>query len=69
MASPKLNEQYALAMANGALGGKLCGAGAGGCWFFLVPPSSVTRANIVNALGLREIPFKISQEGVQSWEL
>ena len=67
--NPTLNRQYAVAMANGALGGKLCGAGAGGCWFFLVPPSSVTRAKIKNALGLREIPFKISQKGVESWEL
>ena len=67
--SPSLNRQYAVAMANGALGGKLCGAGAGGCWFFLVPPSSVTRAKVKQALGLREIPFKISQKGVESWEL
>ena len=67
--NPTLNRQYAVAMANGALGGKLCGAGAGGCWFFLVPPSSVTRAKVKNALGLREIPFKISQKGVESWEL
>jgi D-glycero-alpha-D-manno-heptose-7-phosphate kinase len=67
--SPTLNEQFALAISNGALGGKLCGAGAGGCWFFLVPPISTVRARIVNALGLREIPFKIAEKGVEAWEL
>jgi D-glycero-alpha-D-manno-heptose-7-phosphate kinase len=67
--SPALNEQFALAIANGALGGKICGAGAGGCWFFLVPPISTVRARIVNALGLREIPFKIAEKGVETWEL
>ena len=66
---PKLNEQFALAIAKGALGGKLCGAGAGGCWFFLVPPNSRTRANVVQALGLREIPFRIAEKGVETWEL
>jgi D-glycero-alpha-D-manno-heptose-7-phosphate kinase len=67
--SPTLDHQYAIAMSNGAFGGKLCGAGAGGCWFFLVPSSSVARARIKQALGLREIPFQISQKGVESWEL
>ena len=69
VSTPALNTQYAVAMANGALGGKLCGAGAGGCWFFLVPPYSTIRAKIKQALGLREIPFKIAQKGVRSWEL
>jgi D-glycero-alpha-D-manno-heptose-7-phosphate kinase len=66
---PTLDEQYALAIANGALGGKLCGAGAGGCWFFLVPPSSRARARVRQALGLREIPFKIAEKGAETWEL
>jgi D-glycero-alpha-D-manno-heptose-7-phosphate kinase len=65
--SPTLDHQYAVAMSNGAFGGKLCGAGAGGCWFFLAPPDA--RDRIVQALGLREIPFQISQKGVESWEL
>jgi len=64
---PALNRQYALAMLNGAMGGKLCGAGAGGCWFFLVPPER--RVRVKQALDLREIPFQISQKGVESWEL
>jgi D-glycero-alpha-D-manno-heptose-7-phosphate kinase len=64
---PVLNRQYGVAMAHGALGGKLCGAGAGGCWFFLVPPER--RGAVKEALALREIPFQIAEEGVESWEL
>lgn len=69
VSDPVLNEQYAMAITRGAMGGKLCGAGAGGCWFFLVPPSSRTRASIVQALGLKEIPFKIAEKGVEAWDL
>jgi D-glycero-alpha-D-manno-heptose-7-phosphate kinase len=65
--NPTLNRQYAVAMSNGALGGKLCGAGAGGCWFFLVPPDA--RERIKQTLGLREIPFQIAEKGVETWEL
>ena len=32
--TPKLDEMYAHAKANGALGGKLCGAGGGGAFLF-----------------------------------
>jgi len=62
-----LYEQYAHALEAGALAGKLCGAGAGGCWFLLVPPEK--RAAVVKALGLREIPFQVSEKGVEQWEL
>ena len=34
MSNPKINEWYDLAMANGALGGKLIGAGGGGFLMF-----------------------------------
>jgi len=67
VSNDRLNWFYTQAMANGALGGKLCGAGAGGCWFFLVPPDG--RAKVVEALGLREIPFQIAEKGVEMWEL
>ena len=60
----ELLSQYDYAMDCGALGGKLLGAGAGGCWFFLVPTDSVRRT-ISEGLGLREIPFRISMNGVE----
>jgi D-glycero-alpha-D-manno-heptose-7-phosphate kinase len=64
---PTLNRQYAEAKLSGALAGKLCGAGAGGCWFFLVPPGK--RERVRRALALREIPFQIAEKGVEAWEL
>lgn len=63
----KMHWQYATAIGAGALGGKLCGAGGGGCWFFIVLPSK--RQRVIDALGLTEIPFKVAREGVRSWEL
>jgi len=62
-----LDEQYWAAIQAGALGGKLCGAGSGGCWFFLVPPER--KPAVIDVLGLREIPFQVSEKGVRQWEL
>lgn len=62
--SPELNTQYETAIDAGALGGKLCG---GGCWFFLVSPSE--RQAVIEATGLREIPFQVAEKGVQEWDL
>ena len=64
---PHLARQYDAALGAGAWAGKLCGAGAGGCWFLLVPPEK--REAVRGELGLREIPFKVSQKGVERWEL
>lgn len=52
---------YEIAMNNGALGGKLCGAGGGGFLLFVAPPEEHIR--IVKAVGLRKVPFKISTRG------
>lgn len=62
-----LNTQYLTALAAGALGGKLLGAGGGGCWFFIVTPDK--RRDVKVALGLTEIPFRISKTGVKEWRL
>jgi D-glycero-alpha-D-manno-heptose-7-phosphate kinase len=55
--SARLDNQFREALAAGAHGGKLCGAGGGGCWFFIVSP--VDRPRVKKALGLAEIPFSI----------
>jgi D-glycero-alpha-D-manno-heptose-7-phosphate kinase len=60
-------EQYEAAKDAGALGGKILGAGGGGCWFFLVPPSK--REAVKEVLGLREIPFQVTEKGVEEWVL
>lgn len=43
ISNPKIDELYAAAMASGALGGKLCGAGGSGFLVVLVPPENQKR--------------------------
>jgi D-glycero-alpha-D-manno-heptose-7-phosphate kinase len=64
----KLDSTYAAAMAAGALGGKLLGAGGGGYFLFYVLPQqrqSVARA--VRALGCQTQNFRFDFTGVTSW--
>ena len=55
--SARLDNQFWAALQAGAHGGKLCGAGGGGCWFLIV--SSGDRQKVREATGLTEIPFGI----------
>lgn len=57
VSTPELDRQFDAALKAGAWGGKLCGAGGGGCWFFLVPLNK--RKKVKDALGLTEISFSI----------
>jgi len=66
VATERLNLQYEIAKDRGAYGGKLCGAGGGGCWFFIAPPN--THQKIVEALDLPQIPCEVSQNGVEGWK-
>jgi D-glycero-alpha-D-manno-heptose-7-phosphate kinase len=54
---------YELAMAAGAEGGKICGAGGGG--FFLFYGKFGLAPILEKATGLKHIPFKIDTEGCQ----
>lgn len=63
----ELKKQYDAAIRVGALGGKLLGAGGGGCWFFIVPDSK--RQDVIDALGLPEIPFRIASSGATEYEV
>lgn len=68
ISSAHLDKIYELAMNNGALGGKLLGAGGGGFFLFYVPPFS--KFEVIEALtkaGLRMCPFKFDSEGLRSW--
>lgn len=67
VASSELHMQHIKMMEAGALGGKLCGAGGGGCWFVLVAPSK--RRDVREAVGLTEIPFQIAEKGVEEWTI
>ncbi len=64
MSNPKINEWYDLAMANGALGGKLIGAGGGGFLMFYAADKTKLRQAMTKA-GLTEIRFRFDFEGTK----
>ena len=69
ISNPMLDTIYERAIAAGALGGKLLGAGGGGCFLFYVPTE---RQQIVAAtlsdLGLSQLGFRFEQKGSQVTE-
>ena len=64
MSNPKINEWYDLAMANGAYGGKLIGAGGGGFLMFYARDKSKLRHVMRNG-GLKEVRFRFDFEGTK----
>jgi D-glycero-alpha-D-manno-heptose-7-phosphate kinase len=64
MSNPKINEWYELAMANGALGGKLIGAGGGGFLMFYAE-DKVKLRHVLTRAGLREVRFRFDFEGTK----
>jgi len=64
MSNPKINEWYDLAMANGALGGKLIGAGGGGFLMFYADEKTKLRHAMMKA-GLQEVRFCFDFEGTK----
>lgn len=70
ISTPELDEIYNCAMGNGALGGKLLGAGGGGYFLFYVAPSE--RRKVETALmkkGLETSPVFFDEEGLQTWKI
>ena len=63
IAPKEIRNYYDAAMEAGASGGKLCGAGGSGFLLFYAPHEY--HAAIEKAVGLRLVPFKISNEGAQ----
>lgn len=64
MSNPEINEWYELAMQNGALGGKLIGAGGGGFLMFYTKDKVRLRRAMAQA-GLREVRFRFDFEGTK----
>ncbi len=64
MSNPKINEWYDLAMANGAGGGKLIGAGGGGFLMFYAEDKTKLRHAMARA-GLKEVRFRFDFEGTK----
>src|ERR1043165_4863480 len=58
MSNPKINEWYDLARANGALGGKLIGAGGGGFLMFYAEEDKSKLRHAMRQAGLKEVRFR-----------
>jgi len=64
MSNPKIDEWYELGMKNGAVGGKLVGAGGGGFLMFYANDRNRLRRTMMRA-GLEEVRFKFDFEGTK----
>jgi len=64
MSNPQINEWYDLARAQGALGGKLVGAGGGGFLLFYTRERRKLRQAMAKA-GLEEVRFRFDFEGTK----
>lgn len=64
MSNPKIDEWYDLAMRNGAVGGKLIGAGGGGFLMFLADDKTRLR-HAMREAGMKEVRFRFDFEGTK----
>jgi D-glycero-alpha-D-manno-heptose-7-phosphate kinase len=64
MTNPKINEWYDIARKNGALGGKLIGAGGGGFLMFYTNDNQKLRHAMAKE-GLKEVRFKFDFDGTK----
>lgn len=62
MSNPQIDQWYDLAMNNGAVGGKLVGAGGGGFLMFMAKDRNKLR-HAMSAAGLEEVRFRFDFEG------
>ena len=64
VSNPRFDELYQLARHNGALGGKLIGAGGGGLFLLFVPPSKKEKVcSTMHQQGLEEVSFSYDWQG------
>jgi D-glycero-alpha-D-manno-heptose-7-phosphate kinase len=64
MSNPKIDEWHKLALDNGAIGGKLIGAGGGGFLMFYAE-DKVKLRRAMNGAGLTEVRFRLDHEGTK----
>jgi len=65
MSKPEIDQWYSVAMENGALGGKLIGAGGGGFLMFYAEEKAKLRHAMLQA-GLKEVRFRFDFEGTKA---
>ena len=63
MSSPRIDELYEIGLKNGALGGKLVGAGGGGFLLFYCDGNKVPLREAMKKAGLKELPFNFDRDG------
>lgn len=63
MSSGKIDELYELGLKNGAIGGKLVGAGGGGFLLFYCENNKEKLREAMKKEGLKELPFKFDTDG------
>lgn len=64
MSNPQIDEWYELGLKNGAIGGKLVGAGGGGFLLFYAEDRNKLR-HAIKRVGLDEVRFKFDYEGTK----
>ena len=65
MSNPKINDWYDIAMQNGAIGGKLVGAGGGGFLMFMAHDRTKLRKALTQS-GMEEVRFNFDFEGTKT---
>lgn len=64
--TPLIDKLIETTRRKGALGGKVCGAGGGGCVFFLVEPGAQERIRkVIAGLGATVLPVQVAPQGVR----
>jgi len=64
--TPLIDRLVEVTRKNGARGAKVCGAGGGGCVFFLVEPDSKARvSDAIQAAGATVLPVEVARRGVR----
>ena len=64
MSNSEIDNWYEIAMANGALGGKIIGAGGGGFLMFYAKDKTRLR-HVMRERGLKEVRFRFDFEGTK----
>ena len=68
--NPMIQEAFDVAMAAGAISGKVSGAGGGGFMMFMVNPTK--RVEVIEALQAlpgKVVPFQFTEKGAVAWKL
>ncbi|MFH1371005.1 MAG: galactokinase [Planctomycetota bacterium] len=65
MSNPRFDKIYTAAKQNGALGGKISGAGGGGFFVFYVENNHSRFRQVMKTMGLREMRYRFDFEGTK----